>query len=179
MRMGDGGFRPAYNAQLAADTDTRLIVGVYVTNVGSDYSQLGPMIDHIEANTGHKPDAVLVDGGFVNHAEIDEASARGVTVYAPPKKPRHGTKEDAYKPRRGDSEATAEWRDRMGTAAAKKLYKERAATIETVNADAKAHRGLDAVNVRGLDAVTSVLVLGALGYNAMRIISLGLLGALA
>src|SRR5262245_58958896 len=32
MRMADNGYRPAFNMQLAVDTDTRAIVGVSVTN---------------------------------------------------------------------------------------------------------------------------------------------------
>ncbi len=36
MRMGDQGFRPAYNVQFVTDGDSRLIVGVEVTNQGSD-----------------------------------------------------------------------------------------------------------------------------------------------
>ncbi|MGV2830985.1 hypothetical protein [Myxosarcina sp. GI1(2024)] len=32
MKMPDGGFRPAYNFQLAVDTGSRVIVGVDVTN---------------------------------------------------------------------------------------------------------------------------------------------------
>ena len=36
MKMADGGFRPAYNGQLAVDTETQVIVGVDVSNSGSD-----------------------------------------------------------------------------------------------------------------------------------------------
>jgi len=39
----------------------------------------------------------------------------------------------------------------MGTDSAKQIYKQRAATAETVNADAKAHRGMAATALRGLD----------------------------
>jgi hypothetical protein len=38
----------------------------------------------------------------------------------------------------------------MGTDSAKQIYKQRAATAETVNADAKAHRGMAATALRGL-----------------------------
>jgi hypothetical protein len=41
----------------------------------------------------------------------------------------------------------------MGTDDAKQIYKQRAATAETVNADAKAHRGMAATALRGLDKV--------------------------
>ncbi len=35
MKMGDGGFRPAYNAQYATDTESQVIVGVEVVTVGT------------------------------------------------------------------------------------------------------------------------------------------------
>ncbi|MBE7558773.1 hypothetical protein HS125_07425 [bacterium] len=48
MKMPDGGFRPAYNGQLATDTETGIIVGVEVSNVGSDGGQLTPMLEQLE-----------------------------------------------------------------------------------------------------------------------------------
>lgn len=179
MRMGDGGFRPAYNVEVATDTETRLIVGVAAHNCGSDRSQLIPMLDEVERTTGVVPDEILVDGGFVNFKEFDEADARDVTVYAPVGRDGRKADDDPYARKQTDSEPTAEWRQRMKTDEAKEIYKERAAVAETVNADLKAHRGLDRVAVRGIEKVNSVFLLGALAYNAARLISLGLLGALA
>jgi len=49
MRMPDGGTRPAYNLELAADCDSRAIVGVAATNAGSDAGQDQPMRDQVEA----------------------------------------------------------------------------------------------------------------------------------
>ena len=48
MRMPDGGTRPAYNLELAADCDSRAIVGVATTNAGSDAGQDQPMRDQVE-----------------------------------------------------------------------------------------------------------------------------------
>ena len=61
----------------------------------------------------------------------------------------------------------------MGTEEAKTIYKQRAATAETVNADAKAHRGLDAFSVRGRDKALGSVCLFALTYNILRLITLG------
>jgi hypothetical protein len=61
----------------------------------------------------------------------------------------------------------------MATEEAKAIYKQRAATAETVNADAKAHRGLDSLAVRGLDKVAGSASLFALTYNILRLITLG------
>ena len=59
-------FRPAFNVQLATTTDAaRAIVGVSVTNRGSDQGQATPMLEPIEARTGVRPTELLVDAGMV------------------------------------------------------------------------------------------------------------------
>jgi transposase len=173
MKMGDGGFRPAYNVQFATTTDpARVIVGVEVTNRGSDMGESTPMLEQIEHRTGVRPAAMLVDGGYAQHAAIDEAAEKQVTLYTPVPKPRKDDTRDPHAPREDDSEAVADWRQRMGTEEAKQIYKQRGATAETVNADAKQHRGLDALHVRGLGKVTGSAALFALTYNVLRLITL-------
>jgi transposase len=174
MKMGDGGFRPAFNVQFATTADeARVIVGVEVTNRGSDAGQSTPMLDQVERRTGVRPDEALVDGGFAQHEAIDEAAERGVTVYAPVPKPRKEDTRDPHQPRDDDSPAVAAWRQRMGTDEAKEIYRQRAATAETINADAKTHRGLDALSVRGLGKAAGSAMLFALTYNILRVITIG------
>jgi transposase len=174
MKMGDGGFRPAFNVQFATTADkARVIVGVDVINRGSDAGQSTPMIEQIEQRTGVRPAEMLVDGGYAQHAAIDEATEKQVSVYAPLPKPRQGDTRDPHAPREDDSEAVAAWRQRMGTDEAKQIYKQRAATAETVNADAKQNRALDSLAVRGLDKVLGSASLFVLTYNILRLITLG------
>ena len=174
MKMGDGGFRPAFNVQFSTTTDrARVIVGIDVTNCGSDAGQSTPMLEQIEQRTGVRPDEMLVDGGYAQHDAIDEATEKQVTVYAPVPKPRKGDTRDPHAPLEDDSEAVAAWRQRMGTDQAKDIYKQRAATAETVNADAKQHRGLNSFAVRGLDKALGSASLFALTYNILRMITLG------
>ena len=174
MKMGDGGFRPAFNVQFATTTDAaRVIVGVAVSNRGSDQGEATPMIAQIEERTGMRPTEYLVDGGYTKHEAINEAAGRGVTMYGPVPKPRKDSTEDPHAPKDGDSEAVAAWRARMATEEAKTIYKQRAATAETVNADAKEHRGLDSFAVRGLGNVVGSVSLFALTYNILRLLTLG------
>jgi transposase len=171
-KMADGGFRPAFNGQFATDTAAQVIVGVDATNLGSDRAQLAPMSTQLQRRYGHPPAEMLVDGGFVNHETI-VALARpevGCTVYAPVSAPRDG-KRDPYQPCPGDPEAIAQWRQRMGTDAAKTIYKERAATSECVNAIAR-NRGLKQLVVRGVAKVKAVLLWFALAHNLMRAVAL-------
>lgn len=174
MKMGDGGFRPAFNVQFATTADpARVIVGLEVINRGSDAGQSTPMLERIEQRTGVRPDQMLVDGGYAQHEAIEQAAEQQVTLYAPVPKPRKGEIRDPHAPREGDSEAVAAWRQRMGTAQAKQIYKQRAATAETVNADAKQHRGLDGLAVRGLSRVAGSVSLFVLTYDILRLIALG------
>jgi transposase len=172
MKMADGGFRPAFHAQFATATTAQLIVGVDVSNAGSDLGQLAPMAEQLRERYGQAPAEMLVDGGFAAHDDII-AVARpevGCTVYAPVPEPRDPTR-DPHQPRPGDPEAIAQWRQRMGTEEAKVIYKERAATSECVNAIAR-NRGLRQFLVRGLEKVKAVLLWFALAHNLMRTVAL-------
>ena len=166
MKMTDGGFRPAYNVQLATDVDSRAIVGVAVTNVGSDQPEFVPMLDQLYARTGRAPTDALVDGGFVTHEGITAAAAQGVTVYAPVPKPK-GDRDPAAACR-GDSPAVVAWRARMATDEAKAVYRARAATAEWINADTRTHRTLGPLLVRGLVKVHTWVLWIALAHNMMR-----------
>jgi len=168
MKMADGGFRPAYNGQFATATTAQVIVGVDVTNLGSDQGQLAPMTEQLQGRYGQTPGEMLIDGGYAKHEDIIAVAQPevGCTVYAPVPAPRAATR-DPYQPRPGDPEAIAQWRQRMGTEEAKTIYKERAATAECVNALAR-QRGLRQFVVRGLAKVQAVLLWVALAHNLMR-----------
>jgi hypothetical protein len=168
MKMADGGFRPAYNVQLATDTQTQIITGVDAINSGGDQGKLAPMVEQHQQRYEETPDAMLVDGGFVKKEDIDQLSPPqgGTVVYAPVMKSKDPNR-DPHTPRDDDSPAVAEWRQRMATPEAKEIYKERASTAECVNAIAR-NRGLYQVRVRGGPKVLAVVLWYALAHNLMR-----------
>ena len=171
MKMGDGGFRPAYNVQLATATDSQVITGVEVVNTGSDLGQMAPMIEQHQQRYEEKPKEALVDGGFAKLDDIDKVEQGGTTVYAPVRPPRGSAREDAYTPRATDASTVAQWRQRMATDEAKAIYRQRAGTAECVNALAR-NRGLQRFFVRGLQKVKAVALLYALVHNLMRAVAL-------
>lgn len=169
MKMPDGGFRPAFNVQFATTTEGGVIVGVDVTNEGTDSNQMTPMLDQIEERFGEKPKEMLVDGGFATVNAIDEAERTGTTVYAPVKEEKSQLDEgkDPYARKKSDTDATAQWRARMGTPEAKTIYKQRASTAEWVNAQVR-NRGMYGVTVRGLQKVLAVTLWQAIAHNMGR-----------
>lgn len=169
MKMADGGYRPAYNAQFASDTASQVIVGVEAVTVGTDMAQLTPMIEQVGERAGCHPEQWLVDGGYPAHEQIEQA-AEHTTVYAPVPKPKDPNI-DPYARKDDDSAAIGDWRERMGCEEAKAIYKERAATAECVNGLAR-ERGLTRLRVRGTAKVRCVLLLHALAHNLMRTFTL-------
>lgn len=169
MKMPDGGFRPAVNMQFATDTQSRAIVGVEVVNQGVDTGQAEPMRQQVERRSGGKVSEHLMDGGYLVLEEIERAEGEGVTLYVPPKPPRNKEKRGSeYEPRPDDSEEVKRWRQRMGSEQGQTIYKERAATSETVNADGKTHRGLTRLTVRGVPKARCVALWFALAYTLMH-----------
>jgi transposase len=168
QKMGDGGFRPAYNVQLACDPESRAIVGVEVINQGTDMGQSEPMREQVERRSGRVVKEHLADGGYTSLEEIEKAEEKQVKLYVPPKQPRDPAQRSPYEPRPTDSPAVAAWRQRMGSAEGKEIYKLRASSVETINADLKCYRGLGRLTVRGLEKVRCVVLWSALAYNLLH-----------
>ena len=167
MKMANGGFNPAVNVQLATDTESRAIVGVEVSQEGSDSANLSaPMRQQVEERTGGKVEQHLIDGGYLKLEDIEKAHEQGVELYVPPKPARNENKkghELDLKP--GDSDAIKAWKQRMGSDAGKEVYKQRGSTSETVNADLRHNRGLQQIAVRGIAKATCVVLWCAIAYN--------------
>jgi transposase len=173
MKMPDGGFRPGYNAQFATLAGTEVIVGVDVTNQGTDAGQMKPMVEQIRERLGQPPEKLTSDGGFSTIGDIEATTATGTEVYTPVKEAKRLLDEgkNPYTAKAGDSPTIAAWRERMGTDLAQALYKLRAQTAELTNARMRNH-GLYRVNVRGLHKVKTVLLWHVLAHNLLRALAL-------
>lgn len=167
MKMPGGGFRPAYNVQLACDGKGGAVVGVDVVNQGRDTAQSEPMRQQVERRTGAKVAEHLMDGGFVSLEQIDQAEQTGVKVYAPVPEKRSKSR-DPYERKAADTDATFGWRQRMATPEAKTVYKQRGCTIETINGDLAEHRRMRQFPVRGSPKAKCVGLLMAITYNLIR-----------
>ena len=147
-----------------------MIAGLSLDARGSDMGRLAPMADQLAAAYGSPPGQHLADGGYASLADIATLEALGTTAYVPVPKPKDATR-DRHQPRTDDSPAIAAWRQRMGSSDAREIYKERAATAECANAQAR-NRGLRQFPVRGLAKVTAIALWFALAHNMMRILAL-------
>jgi len=164
MKMADGGFRPAYNVQVASAAGEQIVVAVEVTNTGSDRGLLRPMLERLRARTGRCPGRHLADGGFTTAEDIEWAHGEGIEVYCPPTQSKHGT--DPYLPRRGDGEGVLAWRARMASEAGKARYKRRS-ICECIHARWR-NWDLRQLTVRGLEKVRAIVLCYALTNNILQ-----------
>lgn len=170
MKMPNGGFNPAVNVQIATDTHSRAILGIEVSNEGSDNAGLSqPMRHQVEQRCRRKIQQHLLDGGYMRQQDIEQAHQQGVELFVPPKPARNpDNRGRELEPKHGDSPAVVAWKRRMASQEGKQIYKQRGATSETVNADLRMYRGLGSLTVRGRYKIKCVALWCALAYNVMH-----------
>jgi transposase len=163
MKMGDGGYRPAYNVQIKTTAEGCHIIGVSVTNCASDRGLLGPALDEIDRRYGVQPQRLLADGGFDSKSDIEQLHAEDIELFCPLPK---NTKGDPAAPRRGDGPGTIAWRQRMASEQGQAIYKRRFAT-ERPHAHMRNH-GLQRLLVRGADKVKAVMLWHVHAFNFLQ-----------
>ncbi len=169
IKFSDGGCRPGFNVQFATDTATGLVVGVDVTNAGTDSEEMVPMLDQLKTRYDVVPAEILIDGGFATLDAIDATENRPCQVYAPVKDAAKQKKagKDPYARKPHDTDRTAAWRQRMGEEASKAIYKLRSQTAEWVNALCR-NRGFQQMPVRGQTRCRIVATLYAITHNLIQ-----------
>jgi hypothetical protein len=83
MKQPDGGFAPSYNAQITTDAKEKVIVGVTVSQCGSDYGELVPAMEKVEENMGRNPEQTVVDGGFMSRENILAMDGKKIDLIGP------------------------------------------------------------------------------------------------
>ena len=174
MKMGDGGTRPALNVQFATDGEARVIVGVEVTNEGTDGGQLVPMLAQIEERYDRRPEAALVDSAYATKESVRIAESQGTIVISTVPRSeqlrKHG--KDPHQRQKGDSDQYEAFRHRMALPENQERYKKRPSIAEFPNADCR-NRGLTQFRVRGLLKTKAVVLWHVLAFNLLRMANLG------
>ena len=177
------GYTQSYNAQAVVDVGaSRLIVGQCLSDCPSDAWQLEPDLQSIPAGLG-QPLAAMADCGFSNKKVFQHLRQQrpALELYVSVQR------EDAHAERRYDyrppeklsslkkvtdpvlSAMTA----KLKTPEGKKMYRQRASTIEPVFGIIKAALGFRQFLLRGIKKVTGEWSLVCLAYNLKRLHRLG------
>jgi len=80
MQGAKGAYGPSYNVQISTDAQSKIIVGVGVTQSATDAAELEPAVERIEINLGEKPKQMVVDGGLTNQATMEAMEKKQVDL---------------------------------------------------------------------------------------------------
>lgn len=78
------GFEQAYNAQIAVDKKTQIIVAQAMTQETNDKQQLVPMGRQIKKNMGRLPNQYLADSGYFSAEAVTAPELRDTELFVPP-----------------------------------------------------------------------------------------------
>ena len=150
-------FEQCYNAQVAVDSKTQIIVGNYVNQATNDKKELLPMACQIGRRLGRLPDSMSADTGYFSEANVSSPlwDKLGITeLHIPPAKQEKGKKQPASVGRMPKDISEAEKMVRkLRTKAGSAIYSARKSIVEPVFGQIKRALDFDEFKLRGLQQV--------------------------
>jgi len=173
------GFQQCYNAQVAVDAESQVIVACEVSRAPPDVQRLRPMLEQITALNGRPPEELSADAGYASEANFAALDDAGVYALIALRRYRRDEPPDADP---APARSSGRWphrnqmRERLFTTAGKERYKLRKQTVEPVIGQIKAARGFRQFLRRGLEAVDTEWSLACTAHNILKL-GKALLGA--
>lgn len=167
------GFEQDYNAQVAVDQASLLIVGVSLSNHPTDQHELEPTLDAIPPQIG-PPSAGALDNGYFSESNIAACERRGIDPYiATGRDPHHPSWHQRFAalpaPPGDDASPTEKMAYKLKTAIGKAIYGLRKCTVEPVIGIIKEILGFRQFSLRGEVAAAGEWCLVCLAFNLKRL----------
>jgi transposase len=166
------GFQQCYNAQVAVDAESQVIVACEVSNAPTDIQRLRPMLEQVRENTGRHPDHFTADAGYASEANFAALSEANIIAAIALRRYHHDEPPDADPgPKRGSGRwphRTA-MRNFLSTPEGKALYRLRKQIAEPVIGQIKAARGFRQFLRRGQPAVEAEFSLVCTAHNLLKL----------
>ena len=169
----DQGFDQHYNAQVAVDQGSGLILAATLSNHPNDKEEAVPTLDAIDPALGTPPAAAL-DNGFFSETNITAYEQRAVTPYiATGKDAHHKSWRDYFaetpEPLPGDASPTVKMAYALRTEIGSAIYRRRKCTVEPVIGIIKETLGFRQFSLRGLKKATGEWLLVCMAYDLRRL----------
>jgi transposase len=169
-----GSFVQGYNAQIAVDSASQVIVAAEVTQETNDKKQLLPMIALIAANLEQKPEKVSADTGYFSEANVTDASVKDVDLYIATGRDKHGeVVKMTGDPPPPDASPKEAMREKLRPEAGRAVYKMRKAIVEPVFGQIKEQRGFRRFSLRGKENVSREWLLVCAVSNLLKLFRTG------
>jgi len=170
--MKNGAVMQAYNAQIAVDSHSQIIVADAVTNQSPDQEHLVPMLDRVIENCGQAPAAISADNGYCSAANIHESEKRGTDPHLSVGREGKESAPTTSAPTPA-SAARAAMAAKLKTAAGRALYSRRKVIVEPPFGQIKHARGFRRFSFRGLANVRAEWSFVCLTHNLLKLFRSG------
>lgn len=167
MRTGEG-FVQGYNAQASVDAASHVVVAQSVVDKPTDFDEMVPALDQIQAIAGRQPDELSADAGFVSEANLAALAQRGIRGYVATGRWKHGTTEIST-PRGSRGPLALAMRARLRRGGFRSRYRLRKQTVEPVFGRIKEALGLRRLLARGLNAARAEWALACTAHNLLKL----------
>jgi transposase len=172
----DQGFDQHYNAQVAVDQASLLIVGHSLSNHANDQGEVVPTVEAIPPALG-TAEAAALDSGYFSEANIRELEARQIEPYiATGREPHHQGWAASFAgvpaPPPDDASAKEHMAYKLKTVVGKAIYRLRKCTVEPVIGLVKEVLGFRQFSLRGEEAAAGEWCLVCLAFDLKRLHSL-------
>jgi len=174
----DQGFDQDYNAQVAVDQDSLLIVGSALSNHPNDSHEAEPTLAAIPPDLG-TPNAAALDHGYWGPATLEACADRDIEPYiATGREPHHQSWQERFAPEPApppdDANAQVKMAYKLKTAVGKAIYGARKYTVEPVLGIITEVLGFRQFSLRGEVAAAGEWLLVCLAFNLKRFHTLSL-----
>jgi transposase len=168
----NAGFEQDYNAQVAVDQESLLIVGWALSNHPNDSQEAEPTLAAIPSAIG-TPEAAALDAGYFGPATLEACAKRGIEPYiATGRDPHHPSWQQRFAPLPDPPPENASSQVKMAyklrTALGKAIYGARKCTVEPVIGIIKEVLGFRQFSLRGIQAAAGEWCLVCLAFNLKR-----------
>jgi len=172
MLNSDKAFVQAYNAQVAVDADSQVILAADVVQETNDRRQLVPMVQKVAGNAGDRPERVSADAGYWSDAAVKQVEQEGSTAYVAPKKIGHREWRELVLTQEGAPEqaspAQRMWH-RLRTEQGRAEYNKRKISVEPAIGQLKTVQGCRQFLLRGASKVKGEWLLACTGHNILKL----------
>jgi len=167
-----GSFVQGYNAQIAVDAGSQVIVAAELTQAPNDKQQLVPMAQAIIENVGQLAETTSADAGYFSAEAVGHPALAATNLLVPPDRQKHSD-EPAQGSPAPEASAAQRMRHKLTDPKAKALYKMRKAIVEPVFGQIKEARGLRRFLLRGFAAARNEFRLIASTHNLLKLFRSG------
>lgn len=164
-------FVQGYNAQVAVEAGSQVIVACEVTQAANDKQQAVPMMKQVKENAGELPLEASLDAGYFSEENVTQLEAQGIELFCPPDRIKHEELVGACVVNKDTETKTVKerMREKLKTPMGRWTYGKRKETVEPVIGQIKQGRGFRQFLMRGLRKAQAEWSLICATHNLLKL----------